>query len=175
MKFTYVAEKWISNKTNLLDQINLKTRCEDNYTTKYFQSNELRDLLQPSNKKEYLKTFHLIILQLPYHCSELHSLLNNCRINFDIIGITESRLKYNQKALWNIDIPNYNIEHYPTEGPSGSVLIYIKNDIYKLRNDLKVKWSKWYQSKKLEWVFIEIINSNNRNIIVRCVYFHPIQ
>ena len=52
---------------------------------------------------------------MPYHCSELHSLLSNCRINFDIIWITESRLKRNQKALQNIDIPNYNIEHCPTE------------------------------------------------------------
>ena len=46
--------------------------------------------------------------------------------------------------------------------------IYIKNDIiYKVRNDLKI-----YQSEKLESIFIEIINSNSRNIIVGCVYCH---
>ena len=94
MKFTNVAEKRTSNKTNLLDQINLITRCEDNNITTYFQSDELRNLLQPSCiEKEYLKAFHLNISSLPYHCSELHSLLSNCRINFHIIGITESRLK----------------------------------------------------------------------------------
>ena len=109
MKFTNVAEKRISNKTKLLDQINLITRCEDNNITKYFESDELRNLLQPPCiKKEYLKVF--LISSLPYHCSELHSLLSNCRINFDIIGITESRLKRNQKALENIDLPNYIIE-----------------------------------------------------------------
>ena len=63
---------------------------------------------------------------LPYHCSELHSLLGSCKINFYRIGITESRLKRNQKALENIDIPNYNIEHCPTEGPNGGALIYVK-------------------------------------------------
>ena len=99
LKFVNVAEKRISNKTKFLDQINLITRCYDNNITKYFQNDELRDLLQPYKEKEYLKAFHLKISSLPYHCSELHSLLSNCRINFNIIGITESRLKRNQKAL----------------------------------------------------------------------------
>ena len=97
MKFTNVVEKRISNKTKLLDQINLITRCEDNNIAKYFQSDELRNLLQtPCIEKEYLKAFPLNISSLPYHCSELHSLLSNCTINFDIIGITEFRLKRNQ-------------------------------------------------------------------------------
>ena len=170
MKFTNAAEKRISNKTKLLDQINLITRCEDNNITKYLQSDELRNLLQPSCiEKECLKAFHLNISSLPYDCSELHRLLNNCRINFDIIGITESRLKRNQKALQNIDILNYNTEHCPTERTNGGPLIYVKNDmIYKVRNNLKI-----YQSEKLESVFIKIIKSNNRNIIVGCVYRHP--
>ena len=169
LKLANVAEKRISNNTKLLDQINLITRCEDNNITKYFQNDELRVLLQPCNEKEYLKTFHLNILSLPYHCSEHDSLVSNCRINFEITGITESRLKGNQKALQNINIPNYNTEHCPTEGPNGGALIYIKNDIiYKVRNDLNI-----YQRKRLESVFIEIINSNNRNILVGCVYCHP--
>ena len=55
-------------------------------------------------------------------------------------------------------------------GISGGALIYVKNDIlYKVRKDLKI-----YQSEKLESIFIEIIKSNNRNIIVACVYRHPI-
>ena len=154
MKITNVAEKQISNKTKLLNQINLITRCEDNNITKYFQRDELRNLLQPPCiKKEYLKAFHLNISSLPCHCSEFHNLLSNCRINFDIIGITESRLKRNQKALQNIDIPNYNIEHCPTESPNGGALIYVKNDIiHKVRNNLNI-----YQSEKLGSVFIEII------------------
>ena len=65
MKFTNAVEKRISNKTKLLDQINLITRCEDNNITKFFQSNELRNILQPPCiKKEYLKVFHLNISSL---------------------------------------------------------------------------------------------------------------
>ena len=93
LKFTNVAEKRISNNTKFLDWINIITRCEDHNITKYFQNDELRDLLQPCNKKEYLKTFDLNISSLPSHCSELHSLLSNSRTNFGIITITESRLK----------------------------------------------------------------------------------
>ena len=59
-------------------------------------------------------------------------------MNFVIIGITESRLKCNQKAFQNIDIPSYNIEHCPTEDPNGGALIYVKNGIYKVRKDLKI-------------------------------------
>ena len=47
--------------------------------------------------------------------------------------------------------------------------MYIKNDnVYKVRNDLKV-----YKSKNLESIFIETINTNNKNIVVGCVYRHP--
>ena len=98
-----------------------------------------------------------------------HSLLSSCRINFDIIGIIEFWLTWNQKILQSIDITNYNIEHCPTEGHNGSALIYIKNYIiYKVRNHLKI-----YQIEKLESVFTEIFNSNSRNIIVKCVYRQP--
>ena len=40
--------------------------------------------------------------------------------------------------------------------------------ILPLRNDLKM-----YKSKNLESIFIEIINTNNKNIVVGCVYRHP--
>ena len=88
---------------------------------------------------------------------------------FDVIGITESRIKRNQKALSNIEISNYKIEQCSTESANGGALLYIKNDtIYKVRNDLKI-----YKSKNLESIFIEIIKTNNKNIVVGCVYRHP--
>ena len=47
MKFTNIAGTQISSKTQLLNQINLITKCKDNNITKY-----LRDLLQPRNNSE---------------------------------------------------------------------------------------------------------------------------
>ena len=37
-----------------------------------------------------------------------------------------------------------------------------------VRNDLKM-----YKSENLESIFIEIINTNNKNIVVGCVSRHP--
>ena len=70
----------------------------------------------------------------------------------------ESGIKRNQKALSNIEIPNYKVEQCSTESANGGALLYIKNDtLYKVRNDLKM-----YKSKNLESIFIEIINTNNK-------------
>ena len=81
----------------------------------------------------------------------------------------ESRLKSNKSHLTNITLPNYNIEHSPTDGLNGGALPYIKEDIiYKKRNDLKV-----LKSKMLESIFIEIVNPNTKNLIVGCMYHQP--
>ena len=92
----------------------------------------------PPDKENVLKVFHLNISSLPYHRPELHSLLSECNIDFDVIGITESRIKRNQKALSNIEIPNYKVEQCSTESANGRALLYVKNDtLYKVRNDVK--------------------------------------
>ena len=102
--------------------------------TRYFNSNELKEL---PDKENFLKVFHLNI-SLPYHCPELHSLLSECNKDFNVIGITKSRIKRNQKVLSNIEIPNYKVEQCSTESANGGALLYIKNDtLYKVRNDLK--------------------------------------
>ena len=106
---------------------------------------------------------------MPYHCPELHSLLSEYNKDFNVIGITKSRIKRNEKVLSNIEIPNYKVEQCSAESANDGELLYIKNDTtYKVRNDLKM-----YKSKNLESIFIEIFNTNNKNIVVSCLYCHP--
>ena len=125
IKFVNVAQKRILEKTQFLQQINLGAESEQNVNiTSYFNPNELKEL---PDKENFLKVFHLNISSLPYHCSELHSLLSECNIDFNVIGITESRIKRNQKALSNIEIPNYKVEQCSTESANGGTLLYIKN------------------------------------------------
>ena len=82
---------------------------------------------------------HLNIASLPYHYDELNSFLANCKINFDAIAISESKLQKSQPPKTNITLPGYRIEHTPTESSKGGALIYINNNLkYKLRNDLKI-------------------------------------
>ena len=92
-----------------------------------------------------------------------------CSTDFQIIGISETRIKQNKTTSSNIQIPNYTIEQCPTESSTGGTLLYIKKDIiYKVRNDLKI-----YKSKELESIFIETIKQNQKNIMAGCIYKHP--
>ena len=56
------------------------------------------ELHQLKNETNSLKIIHLNISTLWYHFAELHTLLTTSEIQFDIIGISESRL-YIKKIL----------------------------------------------------------------------------
>ena len=73
---------------------------------------------------------------------------------FQIIGISETRLKKTQEITTNIQMENCNIEYVSTESPNGEVLLYIKKAINynKLRPDLMI-----YKKRELESFFIKII------------------
>ena len=85
---------------------------------------------------------------------------------FDIIAFSETKLQ----DVVNISLPGYrNSIHTFTEAFEGGVCFYIHVDIdFKPRNDLKI-----YEIKKIESLFIEIINKNGSNAIVGVLYIHP--
>ena len=120
-------------------------------------------------KTKSLSLFHLNICSLQKNFDNFHILLNELNINLDIIAITESRIRENVSCPINIQLPNYSIEHTPTEASAGGALLYINNRLsYKPRADLKM-----YAPGKLESVFIEIICPNSSNLIIGCIYKHP--
>ena len=89
-------------------------------------------------------------------------------MNFDFLGILESRLKLNQSPLTSIQLPGYNIEYTPTECNNGGTLLYAKKGInYKLRKDLQI-----YKPKQLESTFIKV-DQNKERIIIGCLYRYP--
>ena len=168
IKFTSISKKRISEKKTFLNSINTESENNtDENISKYFEPNEIT--IPKNDPKTTLNILHLNISSLPAHVNELQTLLSFCTVDFDIIGISESKLIKNKKHLINIDIPNYTQEYCTTESTCGGTLLYIKKNIkYKLRNDLKI-----YKSKELESVFVEIIKENSKNIIVGCIYRHP--
>ena len=100
---------------------------------------------------------------------DLHTLLSEINLKFDIIGITETRLKKSSIRNINIDLKGYTIEHTPTEANCGGALLYINNTFnYTVRNDLRI-----YQKKEIESIFMEIVNPKGKNVIVGCIYRHP--
>ena len=73
-----------------------------------------------------LSLFHINISSLGYHFHELEDLSTLRNTDFNIIGITESRLHNKKKSLISTSRQGYNIEHCPTESWNGGALLYIK-------------------------------------------------
>ena len=69
------------------------------------------------------------ISSLSYNFDQLHTLVSEINISFDVIGITETRLKKQALRATNIDINEYNLEHTPTEASCGWTLLYVKNKL----------------------------------------------
>ena len=85
----------------------------ENNSSWYFALNDLTALSY--DKKNDLSVFHL-------------------NIKWQILGISESRLKTDISTTTNIQLPGFNIEHImPTKSANGGALCYTKDTIYKLQ------------------------------------------
>ena len=88
---------------------------------------------------------------------------------FDITAASETRITKQTPLTTNINLKNYAIEFTPTESSAGGTLFYIASHLsYKPRPDLYI-----YKANQLESTFVEIINSQESNIVIGCVYKHP--
>ena len=106
---------------------------------KYYNNEQLKELVSDKNNSKGLSLLHLNISSLPYHIDEFRNLLNELNSNFKIIGITETRLTTKKEPVNSIEIPNYNIEQTPIESDKDGALLYISKEInYKTRNDLNI-------------------------------------
>ena len=111
---------------------------------------------------------HLNIHSIQLHIEELRILLRALNFKFDIIAISESKLKFESQI--DITLPGYHKPYCKyTEAEKGGTILYISNALtYKPREDLEI-----YESKELESRFIEIINKKTSNDIVGVIYRHP--
>ena len=91
IKFTSTSKKRNSDKTIFTNLINTESdnTVEENIS-KYFEPSDIS--IPESNIKTTLNTFHLNISSLPAHVNELQNPLSTCSVDFDIIGMSESRL-----------------------------------------------------------------------------------
>ena len=122
-------------------------------------------------KKNQLSLFHLNIASLSKHKEELDTTLSMLNFEFDVIGLTETKIKKNVTPSVDIKRKNYKEYSTPTEGDKGGCLLYISEKFdSKPRKDLE---KIMYKPKALESTFREIINTKGRNIITGCIYRHP--
>ena len=115
--------------------------------------------------------FHLNLASLGLHKEELVTSLSLLDFQFDIIAVSETKIKKGIDPIYDISLNGYKHYHTPTESEKGSVIIYTKDNIdIKRRFDLELEM---YKSSELESVFLEIINEGKKNEIFGCIYRHP--
>ena len=122
------------------------------------------------NQEVFLR-FISIFLHLIKHFDDLNTLLSLLGIKFSIIGITETRFSKDISPSVNFSLPNYSVEHTPAASSAGGALLYVADHLsYKQRKDLS---HNLYKSKELESIFIEIMYTKKKNLIIGCIYKHP--
>ena len=137
----------------------------DSIKSSYFTPNEFVENKFSNNNFSIL---HLNIASLGKHIDELKALLFSLKHDFDIISLTETKIKYTSANLINIDLDGYIYFHTPTHTHCGGSLIYIKN-CYSSK--LLTEFSK-SEEGDFESTFVEIKNKT-KSLIVGSIYRHP--
>ena len=154
-----------------VNDLSVNTRDDDdNITELNCNYVDINSFDHKVNKKN-LSFFHLNIASLTKHKEELETSLKMTDFKFDILGITETKIKHNKNPLIDINLNGYKTFSTPTEAASGGALIYIADHFNS--KPLKILDKIMYKSRQLESVFIEICNKSKKNIIVGCIYRHP--
>ena len=147
VKFLRITKKRNQNEPILIEKLNDVIDKED---LSYFHVNELNNIFSEFNGTNF---FHMNISSICRNFDDLQTLLAKINVKFNVIGITEARLKKSSIRNANIDLNGYSFEHTLTEANCRGALLYIDNNInYIVRDDLCI-----YRNKELESVFIEII------------------
>ena len=120
------------------------------------------------NKSDDLSLFHMNTVSLYKKIDEIRELTSSLKNPLKCIGISETRLTHN--SILNVDIPNYNFYHKPSNTSAGGVGMYIHNSINAtIRHDLNLNIDK------VEDLWFELLNHHdkNKNIIIAIIYRHP--
>ena len=140
----------------------------NNINCKYYQIDELKKEIVRNGKFSLL---HLNIASLGAHKDEFEDMLSILDLDFDILGLTGTRIIKEQNPTYDTSITGYKEYFTPTESTKGGTLLYINKNIEsKERTDLE---KNLYIPKKLESTFVELIIKGKKNIITGCIYKHP--
>ena len=124
-----------------------------------------------SSNKNHLSVFHQNIVTLEGHKDELENVLAQINFSFDVIGLTETRIKKDILPNYSLNLPDYKHFYTPTEMECGGTILYVKKNLTcKPRMDLE---KILYKKRELESSFVEIKFQKNKSIICGCIYKHP--
>ena len=125
----------------------------------------------PNSNKRNNSMFHLNIASLGLHKEELVTALSLINFEFDVIAITETKIKNGTAPIFDPALKGYTLFDTPTDCDKGGALLYVKkNIICERRKDLE---KLVFKSCELESVFVEVNIADKKNKIYGCIYRHP--
>ena len=104
-----VRKKHNTQEGILIDRINDALNTSD-LENSYFNVDEFNEHYD-ANTFNGFNTLHFNISSFSYNIYQLSTLLNTLKVKFDILGITESRLRADKQAINNIDLEG-NVKFY---------------------------------------------------------------
>ena len=135
--------------------------------SEYYSINDFNKI-KPDNSSSF-GLAHINIASLDAHIDDLRTVLCRLKSSFDVIGISEHKIRKNSSPSNNIEIQGYQeFDYVPTETCFGGTGFYVKSGLdYKVRKDLNLN-----SPGNVEAMFIEIILPDRKNLIVGCIYRH---
>ena len=99
--------------------------------------------------------FHANIASLNLHIDDLKLILSRLNYKFDVLGVSEHKIRKDTLPSNNISIPGYEeFVFEPTETTHGGTGFYIKDNVdYVMRKDLQINSPGDFES-----TFIEILS-----------------
>ena len=125
MKFTALTKNVFPNG-DLIYQLNdaMDDPMSEKISTKYYEPYELTPSMESTINN--LSFSHLNISSLCFHIEI--TLISEYKLTFDIIGISESRVKLNKTNRNYVQILRYNFDFTHTESSNGGTVVYVKKD-----------------------------------------------
>ena len=154
----------LTNLPNLQDydiDEHLPSNIDSSYHT-------IQDLSTSVTSPTDLSFLHMNIRSLSCHFDELHSLLVNLNIGFNVVAVSETWDSFARPLSTNVNIPGYTFLSSKSQSQNGGVGLYIKTCLGPVpRPELDSN------SDEYETVWAEIENPKDKNILICCAYRHP--
>ena len=133
-------------------------------TSKYHSVSDFHKLDKQSN----FNIFHCNINGLEGKFENLHQFLGEGKTAMDVIAITETTEDKDLSFVKNVKIDGYKLRKTASLTMKGGTALYVNESYDSIeRLDLNI------QNIDFESTWIEIKNSNSKNIVCGCVYRHP--
>lgn len=131
----------------------------------YCTANQFNSIYKVSNQA--LSLFNLNCQSLKRKFENLKDFLNDLKLNFKILALTETWIK--NSDIEKVQIDGYNMFYSNREDKrGGGVAMYVDKNL-----KCKIDEQRTMMSELMEILTIEIMNDMGKNILISCVYRPP--